>query len=235
MKQFISITALAAVFLSSCYFHSEHGSGTITTQKRDVVSFTGIIASNAIDVEVRIGAQAVEVEADDNIMQYVKTSVSGNVLYVGIQSNTSISNSHVKVYITVPALNRVEANAAATVKVLDVIKSSGKVSFDANSSADIEAGVDAPEVSAEASSSGSVQLAGNTKSYNAAVSSSAEIKSFELMSETTTVSASSSGTAEVHASVTLNAKASSSGDVEYVGGATVNSDTNSSGSVSKKD
>jgi hypothetical protein len=233
MKQTI-ITITAALMLSSCFYESEKGSGNIETNKRNVPAFSAIVASSSIDVEVKTGAVSVEVEADDNIIQYVKTSVSGNTLYLGIESGISIRNSHIKIYVTVPQLERIEAKASANIKVVDVIKNSATVSFDVSSSADIEAEVDAPAVETEASSSGSITLSGRTKNYKAKVSSSGEIKSFNLMSESTDVSASSSGTAEVHASVNLNANASSSGDVEYTGGGEVKSNTNSSGRVHKK-
>ena len=129
----------------------------------------------------------------------------------------------------------VKASASASVKVLDIIKENGRLSFDASSSADLEAEVDAPEVDAEASSSGSVTLSGKTKYYAARVSSSGDIKSFELLSENTDVSASSSGSAQVHASVSLTAKANSSGSIDYRGAANVKKTVNSSGSVEKKD
>lgn len=234
MKQ-ITLSLATVLLLGSCFYESEKGSGNIETQKRNVSSFTAIVAGSSIDVEVKTGPAAVEVEADDNIIQYVKTSVSGNTLYLGIESGISIRNSHIKIYVTAPALDRIEAKASADVKVMDVIKSSNAVRFDVSSSADIEAAVDAPEVETEASSSGSILLSGRTKNYKAKVSSSGEIKSFELLSENADVSASSSGTAEVHASVSLNAHASSSGDVEYTGGAEVKSNTNSSGRVHKRD
>lgn len=233
MKQTI-ITITAAAMLSGCFYESEKGSGNIETQKRNVSAFTAIVAGSSIDVEVKTGPAAVEVEADDNIIQYVKTSVSGNTLYLGIESGISIRNSHIKIYVTAPELDRIEAKASADVKVMDVIKSNNAVRFDVSSSADIDAEVEAPEVETEASSSGSINLSGRTKNYRAKVSSSGEIKSFDLMSENTDVSASSSGTAEVHASVNLNASASSSGDVEYTGGAEVKSNTNSSGRVHKR-
>jgi hypothetical protein len=234
MKQTI-ITLTAAAMLSGCFFDSETGSGNIETQKRNVGNFTTIVAGSAIDVEVKTGPAAVEVEADDNIIQYVKTSVSGNTLHLGIESGVSLRNSHIKIYVTVPELERIEARSSADVKVMDVIKSSKTVRFDVSSSADIEAEVDAPEVETEASSSGSISLSGRTKNYIAKVSSSGEIKAFDLMSENTDVSASSSGTAEVYASVSLKANANSSGDVEYTGGGEVKSNTGSSGSVHKRD
>jgi hypothetical protein len=140
-----------------------------------------------------------------------------------------------KVYITTPELNSIKASASSSVKVLDVMKGNGKLNITATSSADIEAEVDAPEVEAEANSSGSVTLSGKTKNYTVHVSSSGDIKSWGLLTENTDAEASSSGSAYVHASVSLNAKASSSGSIDYRGSASVQQSVSSSGSVEKKE
>ncbi len=233
MKQILFLLS-ALVLLNSCNYTT--GSGNIINEKRTVGSFSGIDVSNAIDVEVKIGAvTVVEVEADDNVIEHIVTSVSGGVLKIRIENLHSINNAHLKVYITTPVLKSIDAGASADVKVMDVINGDGKLSFSASSSADIEAEVDAPEVYAEASSSGSITLSGRTKNYKAEVSSSGDIKSARLLSENTNVSANSSGSAEVYASVSLNAEASSSGSIDYHGAAIVKQTVNSSGSVEKKD
>ena len=233
MKQVLFFLS-AAVLLISCDYTT--GSGNIISEKRNVESFSGISVSNSIDVEVKMGSVAtVEVEADDNIIEHIVTKVSGGVLKIGIEELHSISNAHIKVFITNPVLKSVNASSSAEVKVLDVIKDDGKLSFHASNSADIEAEVEAPEIEADASSSGSVMLSGRTKNYKAQASSSGDIKSAGLLSENTDVSANSSGSADVHASVSLTAKATSSGSVDYHGAAAVKQTVNSSGSVEKKD
>jgi Putative auto-transporter adhesin, head GIN domain len=233
MKQLLVILS-AFVVLNSCDYTT--GSGNVITETRNVGDFNSIAASSSFDVEVKIGPVAeVRVEADDNIMEHIVTKVSGNELRIKIEGMHSLNNVHMKVFITTPSLIRINADASASVKVLDVIKDAGKLSFTATSSADIEAEVDAPEVEAEANSSGSVTLSGKTKNYKAQVSSSGDIKSGGLLSENADVEASSSGSADVYASVTLNADASSSGSIDYHGGATVKQSVSSSGSVEKKE
>lgn len=233
MKQILFFLT-AFLLLISCDYTT--GSGNIITEKRAVGNFSEISVSNSIEVEVKIGpVAAVEVEADDNIIEHIVTKVSGSILKIGVEDLHSISNSHLKVYITTPVLKSVNANSSAEVKVLDIIKDDGKLSFHASSSADIEAEVDAPEIEVKASSSGSVTLNGRTKNYKAEVSSSGDIKSAGLLSENTDVSANSSGSADVHASLSLNADASSSGSIDYRGAATVKQKVSSSGSVEKKD
>jgi hypothetical protein len=222
------------VSLNSCDF--ETGSGNIITENRPVGSFSGIEASAGIEVEVKVGTTTtVRVEADDNVVKHIETRVSGDILKIRLESRHGFSNAHMKVFVTTPSLRSIKAESSAGVKVLDVIKEDAKIRFEASSSADIEAEVDAPEVAVEASSSASVTLSGRTKNYKVEVSSSAEIKSGDLLSENADVDASSSGSAEVYASVSLNAKASSSGSIDYRGAASVTKTENSSGSVDKKD
>jgi hypothetical protein len=224
---------LAIMLLISCDYTT--GSGNVVTEKRVVENFSEIIASNSIEVEVKTGPVAdVKVEADDNIIKHIITNVSDGILRIKTENLHNISNAHIKVYITTPVLESIEASASATVKVLNLIKDNNKLSFKASSSADIEAEVDAPEVEAEANSSGSVTLKGRTKNYKAKVSSSGDVKSAELLSENTEVSASSSGSADVYASVSLVANASSSGSIDYYGTASVKQSVSSSGSIEKK-
>ncbi len=233
MKQLLVILS-AFVMLNSCDYTT--GSGNVITETRNVGNFNSISVSSSFDVEVKIGTTAaIRVEADDNIMKYIVTNVSGNELRIKVEGMHNLNDVHMKVFITTPSLIRINADASATVKVLDIIKDAGKLSFTATSSADIEAEVDAPEVEAQANSSGSVTLSGKTKNYKAQVSSSGDIKSAGLLSENADVEASSSGSADVYASVSLNANASSSGSIDYHGGATVKQSVSSSGSVEKKE
>ncbi|MBS1510452.1 MAG: DUF2807 domain-containing protein [Bacteroidetes bacterium] len=233
MKQLFLICSSLVLLFTSCDF--ETGSGKIVTEKRNTGSFTRIESSAGIDVEVTMGStSSVEVEADDNVIAHIITDVNGSTLNIHLESRHGFNNAHMKVLVTTPVLKGIKASSSSDIIVKGVIKDDGKISFDASSSADITAEVEAPEVSAEASSSATITLKGRTKNYTADASSSADIKSEDLLSENAKVTANSSGSVDVYASVTLDADASSSADITYSGGATVTSKTNSSGSVEKK-
>jgi Putative auto-transporter adhesin, head GIN domain len=229
----ILLLATVLPFLICCRFTS--GSGNIVSEKRTVSTFNAIKVGGSFDVEVGIGATPeLTVEADDNILKYIKTTVENGELKITLENNGSMNNIHLKVFITTPTLEKITASASADVLVKDVIKSEQELSFATSSSADIEAQVDAPAVNTSANSSGTIKISGTTKNHTAEASSSGDIKAFDLLSENTNVSASSSGDAQVHASVTLTAKASSSGDITYRGNAKESVSESSSGSVRKK-
>ena len=231
MKQIVYLFIIP-LFLSSC--SNIKGSGKIITENRNVKDFTAISASAGIDVEVLTGDKtSVQVEADDNVIEYILTKVEGNTLKIRMRS-VNLLNAHLKVFVTAPEITGIHVSSSATVIVKDVLKSAGKISLSANSSGDITAMVDAPEIVTDAGSSGTIKVSGRTITHHAEASSSGDVLAEDLLSENTSASASSSGTVKVHASVTLNAKASSSGSVKYRGAAAVTSSTSSSGTVEKE-
>jgi Putative auto-transporter adhesin, head GIN domain len=233
MKKLLIIT-LSSIALFSCR-PSLRGSGNIITQKRSVGNFKSLSASTSIEVDVKIGSTyEVSVEADDNVVDYVKTEVVGGTLKIRYADNTSLRNASVTVHVTVPTLEKLSASSSAKIEVDGTLTNTSKIEFDASSSAEIDATVDAPQIDADANSSANITLSGKTQNFKVEVSSSAVIKAEDLLSENTTADANSSGTAYVYASVKLDGKANSSGAVKYRGGAAVTKNESSSGSVEKE-
>lgn len=233
MKQAIVII-LASLLLVSC--HHISGSGNIITEKRSPGNFTGLSVSTGIEVELKIGDNVeVTVEADDNVVKYVETRVKKGILRIRFEDGLSLSNTHVKVYVTAPAIDDLRASSAGSITVDDVLRSDGLLSFSVSSSGSITADLEAPEVKVSASSGSDIRLNGKTRDYTADASSGASVKTGGLLSERTTVSASSGATATVHASVNLDAKSSSGASIHYRGAANVQKTLNSGGSVTKAD
>jgi hypothetical protein len=233
MKQ-ILFSLFILLTIASCSHTT--GSGKLITETRPSGNFDGISVSGGFEVEVKIGAvTSVVIEADDNIMKYIESTTVGSTLKIYTEDLHNYSNVHMKVYITTPALKKISASASAEVMVENVMKGADKLVFKASSGGDIKTEVDAPEVEADASSGASIDLHGKTKVYSAEASSGADIRSWDLLSENTTISVSSGADAKVHASVKLNASASSGASVSYHGAANVVKSVSSGGSVSKND
>ncbi len=232
MKQFLFIIC-SSLLLYSC--RSVTGSGNVVTEKRQVGSFTEISASGGVDVEIKNGTTLlVEVEADDNLIEYIVTKVENGVLKIRTR-DVNVINGHLKIYVTAPVINKIKASGGADVKVKDVITSKGELTFNASGGGSISVNAEAPEVNADASSGSTIELSGNTKNYTASVSSGASIKSSNLLSEDTDVSASSGSSAHVHASIHLKASASSGSNIYYHGSPSINQSISSGGSLEKED
>ena len=211
------------------------GSGNIITEKREVKEFKGISTGGAYDVELTNGPFSVEVEADDNVQQYVETEVEGGILKIRNRDNFGLSNAHVKIYVSAPEIKSLKSSGAANINSKDLFKSNEKVSLETSGAASIKAEFDAPEVEAESSGASKIELSGRTREYTAKASGSADIKSSGLLTESTEASASGASSIRVHASVNLNAEASGSASIYYRGGAVVHQKTSGAADVKKDD
>jgi len=213
----------------------KRGSGNIITEKRNTGSFKSINVGGGFSVELKTGPTEVIVESDDNIIKYIETEVENGQLKVRLRHLTSISDAHMKVYISSPEINNIDASASADIEVKDVLRSEGAIELHSSSGSSINAKLDAPEVIVNASSAGGMDLSGRTRDLKATSSSGATINAKELLSENAVINASSGASAHVHASLSIDANASSGGNISYRGGATnVKKSESSGGGVEKE-
>lgn len=229
MKRFIIFASLLMLF--ACRYRT--GSGNLVTETRSPGPFTGLSVSGGFEVELRnAGKEEVVVEADDNIIKYIRTDVSGGQLRIRLE-DIEVRKVHLKVFVSAPLINKIKASAASTVDVKDELRTGSNIQFNVSSASEVTAVVDAPEIRGDVSSAGELNLKGRTRDFKADASSGASIHAHDLLSENTDVRASSGATAEVHASLTLDAKASSGANISYRGGATVRKTESSGGQVEK--
>ena len=115
----ISLVVLAA----GCHhgrFAEISGSGKRELQKRNVAPFTSISAEGAFTIEVTCQKdQSLEVEGDDNVLEFVSADVSGNILRLKNTKNFS-TNEPVKFRISVPNLEGLSVNGAGRIDVKNV-------------------------------------------------------------------------------------------------------------------
>jgi len=131
----ISLVVLAAGCHHSVRFAEISGSGKRELQKRSVAPFTSISTEGAFTIEVTCQKdQSLEVEGDDNVLQYVTAEVNGNVLRLKNTKNYSISEP-VKFTISVPNLEGLSVNGAGHVEVKNL--NNDKFEIDTNGAPNI--------------------------------------------------------------------------------------------------
>src|SRR5690606_5858723 len=99
---------------------TEKGSGNIGSEIRDIAGFSKIDASGVFQVEVVAQKDfAVEVEADDNLLQYIRTEVRGDTLEISMEKRVKTSNP-LKIKISAPNIDGIEASGVARVSVSEL-------------------------------------------------------------------------------------------------------------------
>src|SRR5215213_825387 len=116
----LACLVLLMVLAAGCHgkFTSQiKGSGKRELQKREVAPFTAISTEGAFTIEVTCQKDlSLEVEGDDNVLEYVSSDVSGNVLRLKNTKNYS-TNEPVKFRISVPNLEGFSLNGAGRIDI----------------------------------------------------------------------------------------------------------------------
>jgi hypothetical protein len=211
MRQTLILVSIALLALGCTI---TRGSGVVATDQRELSGFDQIEVSGSASVDVTIGAEwSVAVEADDNILPLIETTVAGSTLNIGTKSGVSFLTSNaVRVSITMPALQGVD------------ISGSGRLSAPGIG--------DSQQLTVDISGSGQASISGSAEQVDVTVSGSGQFDGRQFQTARASVSISGSGEAIVWATDRLDAKVSGSGKIRYVGNpGQLSTDVSGSGSV----
>lgn len=239
MKRIILLSFFGILIFSSCRYlggKGVRGSGNIVTQNRSTGNFTSIDVSGAIEVEVRQDSvqQDIKVETDDNLQEYIDIHENNGVLYISPRNNHNLDPSkRIKVYVSATDFKWLRASGACRIFGENKLVSSGTLDIELSGASEARVDVKSPRINTELSGASSIVLSGETKNLNIEGSGASDIKSFDLMSENTTIDISGACSAEVFASVKLDVQASGASGVKYKGNASVNQDVSGASSVKK--
>jgi hypothetical protein len=193
-----------------------HGNNKVVKADRDAPSFNGLQVSSGIDVYLKQGNnEAITVEADENLHEYIITEVKGGVLHVYTEANIHDAEM-TRVYVTMKDVTSVKTSSAGDVVGETPIKSD-RLELSASSAGDINLEVYAKEIEADISSSGDMTLTGETEKLEADLSSAGDLNAYDLKAREANISVSSAGDADINVSEKITARASSAGDINYKG------------------
>ncbi|MBN2812862.1 MAG: DUF2807 domain-containing protein [Bacteroidales bacterium] len=239
MKTIRILIALMAliVTVSGCVINVQDtisGNGKVVKQKRDLPGFTGIKASAGLDVYLTQGdTQLVEVEADENLQEWIRTEVNGGVLHIYSEKMIRMAKTR-KVNITCKTIDNIDISSAAEITGINRFKTD-KLDIDMSSAGELNLELDANEVNISMSSAGNAQLKGMTQLLKADLSSAGDLDAFELEAKKGDITVSSASTARVFVTEEARFRSSSAASIQYKGEprlAEIN--TSSAGSVNKK-
>jgi hypothetical protein len=177
-------------------FKGEKGSGQTASDVRQLTGFKSVDVGGVFQVEITAQKDfAVEVEADDNLLQFIKTEVRGGTLHLETEKRLSTSNP-VRVRIYAPDIETLDVSGAANVTLID-IKNAG--------------------LSVDSSGASKIKVAGETGKLAIDVSGATHVDASNLTSENATVEASGASSIDVNVSGELTADASGASKITYSG------------------
>lgn len=214
MKGLLILIALT-ISTAACHgmMNQVAGSGNRQVQKRGVPSFTSIRSEGAFDIDVVSQQQlSLEIEADDNLLPLISTTVSSNVLYIKNSRSVSVREP-IRIRIGVPDLEAISASGAGTIEI-EKLKNS-KFEIDVNGAPTID-------------------VSGDTETLKIEANGAAKIDAHRLHASDATVNSNGVSKIVVHAKNKLDVTVSGPSKVTYEGDPVLSKHVNGPGSVEKR-
>ena len=213
LSVFIIVVSSVACSIAGCGV--VRGSGRVIEEERHVSSFSQVSLTNSANLYIENGdEEALRVEAEDNLLPYLETYVSGDTLVLKTRHGVSLQPSQaIKFYLTVKELDSVNASGNGAVFAPDMqgrdiyLKTSGSgdiqagtlvaktINLKTTGSGGIKTGIlTAEDIKMETTGSGDFDLAGGkTETLDVFISGAARVNLGELEAEQVKVKITGSG------------------------------------------
>ena len=232
------------------------GSGNLVTEEMDFSDFTIVEVGSAFEVEItQSDSYSVSITADDNLLDYIQVSKTGDTLTIGLKSGYSYQSLTLRAKITMPELYELELSGATRGSVegfssshrfilglsgassLDMFDmSAGDIEIDLSGASrvtgDITASGDAPFTLSGAST---IELEGTANDLLIGASGASNLELSDFHVHNANVNLSGGSRATVNLDGRLDAELSGGSHLHYIGEPTLGDINTSGGStVSKK-
>ena len=251
----VLVMLMVSMFAADCSgINQIRGSGNIVSKERKISGVEGVHLGTIGTLHVRIGGgEKLVVEAEDNLQEFIKTKMKGDVLTITLESEGGINaTKDIHYYLTVKKLDLIKLSSAGDAIIEDDVKSD-EFEIVISSAGDLKMqDIDAREVDISVSSAGDVSIknlkakelgvrissagdvvigGGEVEEQDIHISSAGDYKADRLSCKDAEVMLNSSGDALIMVKDRLDATISSSGSLRYIGDPVVHSRTSSSGDI----
>ncbi len=222
----LSLTLLSfSLFLFSCNVFDEHvkPSSNVTTRNESFEDYDMIEASNAFEVYVNFSdtEEIIEIEANDNLHQYIEVRKINNTLEIGLKNNVSIrGNATLRAYITTKHVSAYSGSGASRF-VLESDLDSENVSVQLSGASNFNGDITTNQFLADLSGASVMNISGTSKLMDIEISGASVSKDFGF--STDNLIAEISGASDMYITVNneIDIDASGASILKYKGDAVI--------------
>ncbi|WP_342647598.1 head GIN domain-containing protein [Mucilaginibacter sp. CSA2-8R] len=212
----ILLLLIGVITLPACHIGCIKGSGKKVNESRMVGSFSKLDISGEFKINLKQDSgHAVTVMADDNLMKYIKTEVSGDKLRVFTRKNFCSENV-ITVTIPVKQLSEIKGSGAVTLTSDGRINTQNfKMELSGVSKVDMD--LSAADVQTKVSGAAEISLKGQAASHKVEVAGISKLHAFDFVVGNYNIQTSGSGNCEINVLKTLIVHTSGAADIKYKG------------------
>jgi hypothetical protein len=221
IKQIVGLAIIMTFLLtwqSGCTyaFHGIKGSGNVVKQERQISSFNSLEVGGAFRVFLTQGEkESLTVEADENLLEVIKTSVVGNTLK--ISTTEDISNSEaLNIYLTITDLKEMEISGACKISCESKLKLND-LDMECSGASDIDLELAVNNMELEFSGASQIDMFGSANEVSLELSGASDLDALELETDKLTADISGAANAKVSVKSELSIDLSGAASFKYKG------------------
>ncbi|MDP2238334.1 MAG: head GIN domain-containing protein [Bacteroidales bacterium] len=218
MQVFVVLLMVFQLFSACSYADpfAVRGSGNKQVEERNVRSFVAIDVSGGFEVILKQGsAEALTIEADDNLMKLIVTEVRGGELKIYTEGNVS-PKTKMKAYVTFVKLDEIDLSGAVKLRAENKL-TFNRLSIEGSGASDIELDLSADRIEADLSGASKINLSGSSPKVELECSGASKIYASGLEATSIRLDLSGASYAEVFATESLIVDASGASTIRYKG------------------
>ncbi|MFC2107599.1 head GIN domain-containing protein [Bacteroidota bacterium] len=209
------------------------GNGKVIKEDRNVSGFTAISVGGAYDVILIQGSsEGLVIEAEENLMGYIKTSVTAGKLIIDNKESLNPTES-MKVYVTFKDLTKIRISGACDLTNEGTLELS-ELKIDGSGATDIDLELNLKELDIDCSGASDIKLSGKAHEFDIEISGASDLKAYDFEVDECSVDLSGAGHAEVFVNKELDVEVSGAGSCYYKGNPSVSQSVSGAGSVKQK-
>ncbi len=202
------------LFVTSCKLSGIKGNGDLVNEMRRVEEFDEIDISGNFEVEIDVDSQRkVEIIAESNFMNYIKTKVRKRKLFIYSTKNLKPKEDLV-IIITTPTLNSIECSG-----INDILAKN----------------INSENFNIDLSGAASICISGRASKFNVDLSGAADLNAKDFIVQSVNIDVSGAASADIYSDSACRADISGAGNINLYGNAEViNYDISGVGSFNRK-
>lgn len=207
------------LFLASCgYGKLVSSSDNITTETKDIGSFTEVEVSSGFKVILKKGsAEEIEISANENLHEYIIVELIKNELRIQRERDIRFDgDAEITITITYVEINDIEASGGCDFTIKEEL-SANELEIEMSGGSKIHGELNVNNLDAELSGGGKLDLVGKTENFNLQLSGGGKCKGYDLVVNNFKANLSGGSSVELTINDNIEVNASGGSKVKYKG------------------
>jgi len=223
MKSIFIITLLSLFTFTTTACNKIKPSKDVSTEERSIGTYEKLSVYDAFDVSITYGSATskITVEANDNLMKYIITSLDGDYLVIKLDSKISVkSSATLKVNITVPKLTKIQISGASSVTFVNELNTSSLVA-ELSGASSLKGIVNLSTLNLDLSGASNANLIGTVDTGTMDISGASTVTSYDCAVNVLGIDLSGASSGALTVNGVLNVTASGASSFHYKGNPTI--------------